>query len=158
MGGTATALSILFDNQDNFPPCVGYGFIRSICYGWMTDARMRVLHPRPCILGCGTGGDDFNHYAVCPIVWETARKLGLLRIPYVEVRCRMFLVLDGQEHIHLRLALLHACMISVHRLRGPHAHIARDEVPSYIRNNFRDILTRNLFLRNAFNSIWRQEG
>ena len=124
----------------------------------MTDARMKVLPARPCVFGCGLGGDDFNHYADCPIVWAAANRLGIMQVPCREQRPRVLLVLDGEFSKHLRLAFLHACMILVHILRGPHAHIADSHTETYIRNNFRDIISRSSNLKASFRELCRLRG
>ena len=155
---TIRVLSILFSSKDALPPCARFGFVQSICYGWMTDVRFRNLPPRPCVFGCGEGRDCFYHYACCPVLWKAAYRLGLSATPSAAGSARMLLVLIGEEHVHLRVVFLHSCMISVHKLRGPHSHIAGDERERYIRDNFSSIVTRSATLKSSFNCLWRIRG
>ena len=73
----------------------------------------------------------------------------------VNSKLRFVLVLDGRDNVCLRLAFLHACMISVHKLRGPHFEVPVVNRERYIRANFRDDLTRCKPLKDAFNDLWK---
>ena len=81
------------------------------------------------------------------------RSMGILGHRAIHSKLRYLLVLDGQEHIYLRLAFLHACMISVHKLRGPHSHLATDSRQRYIQANFRDDVARCKRMKDELRSL-----
>jgi len=135
-------MHIAFSFLGTLPPCIGFAFFQSICYGWVTGKRMRTPPCRPCVFGCSGECDDFYHYAACPIIWSAYSSVGIVGHRAIQSKLRYLLVLDGQEHIYLRLAFLHAVMISVHKLRGPHSHLAVDTRQRYIQASFRDDVVR----------------
>ena len=93
-----------------------------------------------------------------PFVWAAASRLGIVQTPCRKQKTRVLLVLEGESNKHLRLAFLHACMISVHKLRGPHALVAVSRFDSYIRNNFRDVVIRSPNLKASFLELRRRGG
>ena len=151
-------MKISFDFFRTAPPRIGFSFYQSICYGWMTDQRMRNLPARTCVLGCHECVDCFYHYAECPVIWSAMSKLGLIRGGYINSRLRFLLLLEGDEHIFLRLAFLHACMISIHKLRGPHSGTPLVCRERYLRGCFRDTVSSSKALKDAFSRLWRPTG
>ena len=85
-------------------------------------------------------------------------KLGLIRGSYINSKVRFLLLLDGDEHIFLRLAFLHASMISIHKLRGPHSGTPLGSRERYLTGNFRDTVSCSKVLKEAFLSVWRARG
>jgi hypothetical protein len=54
-------------------PCVVATLWRTMWNGWPTAARMRSLTGTGegrCALGCDSGKDRIEHYAVCPLAWR----------------------------------------------------------------------------------------
>ena len=53
-------------------------YFSTVWNGWVTDYRMRTLNTskgvRQCVLGCGRGSDQLEHYATCSVFWEFATK------------------------------------------------------------------------------------
>ena len=57
----------------NCRPCIVAMQWRTMWNGWPTSARMRSLtatDTEPCLLGCRSGSDRIEHYAVCAKAWE----------------------------------------------------------------------------------------
>ena len=53
-------------------PCVVAMQWRTMWNGWPTSRRMRCMHGseiEPCLLGCESGTDCIEHYAVCSVAW-----------------------------------------------------------------------------------------
>ena len=137
----------------SLPPCVGFGYMQSVCYGWMTDKRMKTYPCRPCVFGCTDHMDCFYHYASCPIIWSAMSSIGIVGHRPIDSKLRFLLVLDRHENIVLRLAFVHACMISVHKLRGPHHFVPIVNRQRYIRSNFRDIVSRSKTLKDSYRAL-----
>ena len=57
-------------------PRVLSAYFRALWNGWVTDHRMAGLVRaqgkccRNCVLGCGSGADQLQHYAVCAVFWD----------------------------------------------------------------------------------------
>ena len=84
--------------------------------------------------------------------------LGLVGSGYINSKLRFLLLLDGDRLMYLRLAFLHACMISVHKLRGPHSGTPLGSRERYLTGNFRDTVSCSKVLKEAFLSVWRARG
>ena len=131
-------LLILAHSVHTLPACLRFGFLQSVCYGWITDQRLKVLPPRPCVFCCGTksGCDDFYHYALCPMVWSALAELKLA--PTLSFNAtRWFLILEDDHNIPLRTAFLHSCMVSVHQLRHSSNSVEHSLRKRYLLTNFR---------------------
>ena len=141
------------------PPCVSFAFLQSVCHGWMTDQRFRTRPVRPCVFCCSDlGSDDFHHYCKCNTLWSAFGRLGLGDAPASEHRLRMLLLLDGNNHIELRMAFLYACMVSVHKLRSPHVCVAEADRENYIRANFKNVCSRGKNLKRLSQVLWVSHG
>jgi len=116
---------------------------------------MRNLPARPCVFGFEGCSDCFYHYAQCPVIWHAFTKLGIVGSRHIDSKLRFLLLLEGDKHIILRLAFLHSCMISVHKLRGPHSGTVLAYRERYLRGNFRDTVSCSQVLKDAFNSLWK---
>ena len=158
-GDSKKALNLLWHYSKLVPPCVCYASLTSLCYGWLTDRRLRQFPIRECVFKCCSpgNGDDFCHYAECPTLWQAYKRLGLLD-GYVGLNRMRLLLLEGEGNIPLRMTFLHAAMVSVHKLRGPHSHLANDLRERYIRTNFRDTVSRSPMLKKAFNELRSRHG
>ncbi|CAK0836026.1 unnamed protein product [Prorocentrum cordatum] len=44
-----------------------WSWLRTVVNGWITSGRMRVIAPRPCLMGCDARG-DLSRYMVCPVL------------------------------------------------------------------------------------------
>ena len=107
---------------------------------------------------CEGSIDCFYHYAQCPVIWNAFTNLGITGGHYIDSKLRFLLLLEGGEHINLRLAFLHACMISVHKLRGPHSGTPLAYRERYLRGNFRDTVSCSKVLKDAFNGLWQDRN
>ena len=137
------------------PPCVSYAYAQSICYGWQTDERFKNYPVRSCVFCSETEGkDSFYHYAKCDVVWSVCRKLGLGERPALHLQLRTLLLLEGTRNLELRMAFLHACTVSVHKLRGPHHWVSKDRRDRYIIANFKDVVSRSKGLRELNTQLW----
>ena len=157
---TKRMLGILFSEGGNLPACLKFSFLQSNCFGWYTDRRFQTRPLRPCVLGCGSsdGVDDLCHYGNCCVLWKAYARLGLGILPPDLLKLRHFLVLDGELQVPLRLAFLHACMVSVHKLRGPHSNLDVSTREHFIRSNFKVVVCRSQYLKDAFNLLWSAHG
>jgi hypothetical protein len=60
------------------PPRVSAIYLKTLFNGWVTDRRLRSLLQstgvlcRRCVLGCESGEDSVDHYALCPVFWAFA--------------------------------------------------------------------------------------
>ena len=147
-------LHILF-TLDKVPPCVSFAYIQSICYGWMTDERFKNYPVRSCVF-CNedVGTDSFYHYANCDVVWTVCKKLGLGEKPAFHLQLRTLLLLEGTRNLELRMAFLYACMVSVHKLRGPHHWVSKSSHGRYIIANFKDVVSRDKGLQKFNSQLW----
>ena len=152
---TLRVMTILFDKL-KVPPCVTFAFMQSICYGWLTDKRLMNYPVRPCVFCCNdpTATDDFYHYAVCSVVWRVYAKIGLGSPPHEHHCIRHLLLIVGTDNMELRMAFLHACMISVHKLRGPAFAVKRENRERYIMANFKCSVSRDSNLKRLYNQLW----
>ena len=147
----------------NIPARFVFGFLQSLCYGWLTDMRFRHSNGgdiRSCVFCCGgcNALDDFYHYAECPVVWHAWNRLGLSRPDNAYSRSlRTLLLLDGQYNLELRVVFLHSTMVAVHKLRKWHAHVASTLREKYLRDTFKDQICSDGQLKNAFRSIWHAD-
>jgi len=153
---TKRVVSILWHFGSNLPPCVMYAFLCSQCFGWLTDRRLQQRPFRECVFRCGSpeSVDDLYHYACCPNVWQACHRIGLERTNSVPHDVRRLLLLEGDDNMQLRLTFLHAVMISVHKLRGPHASVPTCNRERYIRTHFRETVSRTPMLKKLFNELW----
>jgi hypothetical protein len=93
------------------PPRVMTAYFRTVWNGWVTDYRMRTLQTstgvRQCVLGCGRGSDQLEHYATCSVFWEFATKpcprgLGL----HLSSRSRnTFLLVNADQSVEDRVKM-----------------------------------------------------
>ena len=147
-------MHVLF-TYDKVPPCVSFAYIQSICYGWMTDERFKTYPVRSCVFCDESGGkDSFYHYANCDVLWKVCRKLGLGEKPALHLQLPTFLLLEGAGNLELRMTFLYACMVSVHKLRGPHHYISKGSRERYITANFKDVVSRSKNLQTFNNQLW----
>ena len=49
-------------------------WLKAITGAWTTSIRMHDGPPWPCIFGCLDARDEFNHYMLCPILWQLVRE------------------------------------------------------------------------------------
>jgi len=49
-------------------------WLKAITGGWTTTIRMHELYKWPCIFGCNDSRDEFNHYLLCPVLWQLVRE------------------------------------------------------------------------------------
>ena len=153
-------LQILLDEGRKLPACIKVSFLQSNCFGWLTDRRFRNIPYRPCVFNCQQedGIDDFCHYSRCRILWNLFHRLGLGPFPDELLMTRSMLCLEGHSSIPLRMAFLHAAMVSVHKLRGPFCNLHADLRANLVRATFKDRICRSIELRRAFNAIWQERG
>eukprot|EP00973_Karenia_brevis_P025378 3501560-Karenia_brevis.AAC.1 len=117
------AFSIL---RRNGAPRLMSSYLRTLFNGWATDRRFRSLlvksgqQIRVCVLGCGKGEDDLQHYVRCPVFRDFVHRThpaGLgLTLHGVEA---VLLVADNMstdEKIQMYVGL-YALFRSVHFLR-----------------------------------------
>ena len=148
-------LHLLAHTAHSLPACLRFGFLQSICYGWLTDQRFKVLPPRACVFCCGirSGNDDFYHYAQCPVVWNVLHELKLRPSTLNFNNIRWFLVLEDDSHIPLRIAFLHSCMVSVHQLRHHSNNTAYDLRKRYLQTNFRRYVGKDRSLVSSLHAL-----
>ena len=121
----------------------------------MTDERSKNYPVRSCVFCNEAGGNDsFYHYANCDVVWTVCRKLGLGEKPALHLQPRTFLFLEGTRNLELRMTFLYACMVSVHKLRGPHHWVSKSRRDRYITANFKDVVSRDKGLQKFNNQLW----
>ena len=145
---------ILKDHRLAVPPCVLFGFVQTVFYGWLTDARFRVNPVRNCVFCNVSTGDDQNHYMKCQVVWDMHCSLGLGCPPGVGTRVKHFLLKKNSNNRQLRMAFIHAVMVSVHKIRNGHCHIDQLDRGRKIKAEFKVSLSRHSSLRKLYNNLW----
>ena len=63
---------------------------------------------------------------------------------------------DQHGNIVLRVTFVHACMISVHKLRGPHHHVLITSRQRYLCSNFKEIVSRSKVLKDCYRALWQR--
>ena len=152
-------LNILFTYRLLIPPCVGFAFFQSICYGWITDKRFKNLPARMCVLCNQPGSEDcFYHYSFCHVLWNAYHKLGMARPRVFDNLQRHLLLLENDNNKQLRMAFLHAVMNAVHKLRHQGCKCRAEDTENMIRAIFRETLSRHSGLKQLFSEMWLERG
>ena len=92
--------------------------------------------------------------SLCSVVWRVYAKIGLGSPPHDHHCIRHLLLIMGTDNMELRMAFLHACMISVHKLRGPAFAVKRENRERYIMANFKCSVSRDSNLKRLYNQLW----
>ena len=83
-------------------------WLKAITGAWTTSIRMHDGPPWPCIFGCLDARDEFNHYMLCPILWQLVREqIGPVDIISVGDRLCLSAACPPSRQLLRQLALAH---------------------------------------------------
>ena len=87
------------------PPCVVAAVLRTWLNGWCTSRRFRQPAATFRLFSSCTGGDELEHYAVCPHAWQYLQ--GKIGICIESPALLQFFVLDGGTEARCIIGAVH---------------------------------------------------